>query len=37
MNRIQSKYHKLRNYEIKKIYLSAGMIKYATKSIDVMK
>ena len=36
MNKIQSKDHRIRTYEINKIDLSAQMIKYTSKKMDVM-
>ena len=36
MNRIQSKDHKIRTYEINKISCLALMIKYTSKTLDVM-
>ena len=36
MNRIQSKDHRIGTYEINKIFLSCLIIKYTSKTMDVM-
>ena len=36
MNEIQSKYHRLKTYEIKKTYLSCLINTYAPKPMDMV-